>query len=65
MDTDKVKAITISGDTFFQSLFNYGSLILLTEGDEENQWDISLHYLNDPASLKDEVVRVINLDEDE
>lgn len=37
IDTDKVKTITVNANSFLQSLFNYGSINILSEGDEENQ----------------------------
>ena len=65
IDTDKVKAITVNATSFWQSLSNYGSLIFLSEGDEEDYGDIVLHFLKNPNFLKDEVVRVIDLSKDE
>jgi uncharacterized membrane protein YdbT with pleckstrin-like domain len=65
IDTDKIKAITVSSKSFWQSLFNYWSVVFLSEWDEEDYGDIVLHFLNDPNRLKDEVVRVINLERDD
>lgn len=65
IDTDKVKAITVSGKNFWQSLFNYGSVVFLSEGDDDDYGDIVLHFLKNPSNLKDEVVRVIDLAKDD
>lgn len=65
LDTDKIKAINVMGSSLIQSLFNYGSLIFMAEGDDEDQWDVRLNFLNNPTKLKDEVVHLINLSKDD
>lgn len=65
IDTDKIKTITVSGNSFMQSLFNYGSIIFLSEGDDDDTGDIRLNYLQRPNELKDDVVRVIELAKDD
>ena len=65
IDTDKIKTITVSGRTFIQSLFNFGTIVFLSEGDDDTRGDITLHYLRNIDDLKDEVVRIIDLASDE
>lgn len=65
IDTDKIKAITVSGKSIWQSVFNYGSVVFLSEGDDDDYGDIVLHFLKNPNALKDEVIRVIELAKDE
>lgn len=65
IDTDKIKTITVSGKNFIQSLFNFGTIIFLSEGDDNTRGDITLHYLRNVDDLKDEVVRIIELASDE
>ena len=65
IDTDKIKAITVSGKTIWQSLFNYGSVVFLSEGDDDDYGDIVLHFLQNPNALRDEVVRIIEMAKDD
>ncbi len=65
LDTDKIKTITISGKTLLQSMFNFWSIVILSEGDDDQHGDITLHFLNNPSVLKDEIVRIINLKKDD
>lgn len=65
LDTDKVKAITVSGKNMFQSIFNYWSVVFLSEGDDNDYWDITLRFLRSPNRLREEVVRIIELAKDD
>lgn len=65
LDTDKVKAITVSGKNMFQSIFNYWSVVFLSEGDDNDYGDITLRFLKSPNKLREEVVRTIELAKDD
>ncbi len=65
IDTDKIKAITVSGKSFLQSLFNYGSVVFLSEGDDDDYGDINLRFLKNPDLLREEVIRIIEMAKDD
>ena len=62
LETQKVKTISILSEWRWGSIFNYGSVIFLSEWDTING-DIKLKFITDPVNLRDEIIRLIELDE--
>ena len=56
----KVKTITIDKDWFFKSIFNIGSLKILSEWDSEGNGEIRLNYIHRLWFLKRAIMRLIN-----
>ena len=37
------------------------NLIFLSEGDRENDWEITLHYIQNPEAKKKEITRIMKI----
>ena len=60
LDTKKIRSITTEKDGFFRSLFNIGSLKILSEWDTEQKWEIQFNYIHRLWKLKKTVLNLIN-----
>ncbi|MDQ7009634.1 MAG: hypothetical protein Q9M94_05075 [Candidatus Gracilibacteria bacterium] len=52
LDIKKIRSITTEKDGFFKSLFNIGSLKILSEGDNEGKGEIRFNYIHRLGKLK-------------
>ncbi|MFA7284402.1 MAG: hypothetical protein WC004_01090 [Candidatus Absconditabacterales bacterium] len=59
IDADKIKTVTDDGAGFLQSLFNYGGITFLSEGDQAGGGDIRLYYVQDVNTTKNIVRNLI------
>jgi len=60
LDTEKIKTINISSQWRLSSIFNYGMVVFLAEGDRENG-DITLKFISKPVVLRDRIYKIIDL----
>lgn len=51
LDTVKVKSISIQKNSIIQSIFNDGSIVFMSDG-EDKLWEIIVDYIHDPESNK-------------
>lgn len=60
IDADKIKTVSVSNTSgLFKSIFNYGDLIFLSEGDQAGGWDIHLNFVHDVNHTKNKVRSLI------
>lgn len=64
VEVDKIKTVTVRKDTFMKSLFNYWSIVILTEWDDSWTWEINFHYIDDPDNIKTKIFDIINSKDD-
>jgi len=62
LDTSKIKTINIASDGLLCSIFNFGSIVFLAEGDRD-YGDIKLNYISSPVHLRDRILKLMELDE--
>lgn len=60
LDTSKIKTINIDMDWLLCSIFNYGSIVILAEGDRL-QGDIKLNYIGNPVHFRDRLLALVDL----
>ena len=58
IDTEKIKTINKIPQWFIGSVFDFGNLLFLSEGDMET-WDISLNYVQNPEATYKAVRTII------
>lgn len=62
IETEKIKTVKVSKHGLWKSLFNYGSLIVITEGDDSGT-DIELYYVTDPDRTASKVSHIIDIND--
>ena len=63
MDITKIRSITTEKDGFFKSLFNIGSLRILSEWDNEHKWEVRFNYIHKLWKLKTSILTLIKQNE--
>lgn len=58
IDTEKIKTINKIPQWFFGSVFNFASIVFLSEWDMDT-WDISLNFVEQPEHTYKEVRKII------
>ena len=58
VDLDKVKTVSIKKHGPLRSIFNYGSILFLSEGDEETG-EIHLTYVSRPEKVKAQISQIV------
>lgn len=58
--TNKIKTISIDKKWIIKSLFNYWTLVFLSEWDEKWKWDITLMYVQNPDKVRAKIKKVID-----
>jgi len=61
LDVDKIKTITVEKQGFLRSLFNFGSIVFLAEGDMDWRGSGMLNYIHAPERLKDKIKKIIQI----
>lgn len=59
LDTDKIKSMRVDLHGLLWSIFNYWSIVFLSEGDSESLWEIRLNYMSDPNKLREKIEVII------
>lgn len=59
MNADKIKTMNTKYSGLFGSFFNYWDIIILTEWDKENNWEMRMDYIWNPTKTVKEVQKVI------
>jgi len=59
IDTEKIKTITVSKNWLFRSIFNFWNIVVLSEWDEQWQWEINFSFVDDPDNLKMKILDII------
>ena len=52
LDTSKIKSICVYKRKFLTSIFNNGSLVFMSDGDDNNLGEISIDFIYDPEHKK-------------
>lgn len=55
-----IKTISIQKNTFRYNVFDNGDLIFLSEGNNADKWEITLHYIHDPENKKKLITLIMN-----
>lgn len=61
--TNKIKTISIDKKWIIKSIFNYWTLVFLSEWDEKWKWDITLMYVQNPDEVRKRIKQVIDFAE--
>ena len=59
MDLHKFRSITTEKKWFIRSVFNFGSLIVLSEWDSNHNWEIRFNYIHRLGALKEAILKLI------
>ncbi len=59
VDVEKIKTITVNKNGLLRSLFNFWSILILTEGAENGEWEINFAFVDDPDTVKFKVYEII------
>lgn len=59
LDAIKIKSISVKRKNSFNSIFNNGMMIFMSDGDEK-MWEISITYIHNPEYHKNIVVNIID-----
>jgi len=59
LDSKKIRSISTKKNWFFRSLFNIGSLIILSEWDSWNHWEVQFNYIHRLWKLKKGILELI------
>lgn len=54
-----IKTITVEKNSFWYNVCNNGDLIFLSEGDQADQWEITLHYIYNPEHQKKLITHIM------
>lgn len=55
-----IKTISIQKNSLRYNIFDNGDLIFLSEGNNTDRGEITLHYISDPESKKKAISRIMN-----
>jgi type III secretory pathway component EscS len=55
LEPNKIKTIDFKSTGIINSLFNFGDIIILLEGDELWQWEIRIDYIYHPEGIKEKI----------
>jgi len=61
IETIKIKSVVVSENSLLESLFNYGALTILSEGDEADAGDITLHFIHRAPQMKEQIMHLIDI----
>lgn len=64
LDTEKIKTIDFLSSGFISSIFNFGKIVILLEGDETGKWEIVIDFIHNPESIKEWIKRITNIQVD-
>ena len=59
IDVEKIKTITVNKNWILRSIFNFWSIVILTEWDEQWSWEINFSFIDDPDNVKFKVLEII------
>ena len=62
MNSDKIKTINTKYTSFFGSFFNFGDIIVLSEWDQQNNWEMIFDYIGHPKETVKEMQKVLDND---
>ena len=62
MNAEKIKTINATHPGFFGSFMNYGNIIVLTEGDQEGNGQMTMDYVGDPMGTVKEIQKILRED---
>lgn len=57
--SEKIKTISIRKWGIMQSVFNFGTLIFLSEWDEQWRWDIEIYFVHKPEEKKERIRNIL------
>lgn len=60
MNSQKIKTINTKYKWLLNSLFNYWDIIVLSEWDKENNWEMSMDYVWAPVKTVEQINKVVN-----
>lgn len=60
LDATKVKSISVHKKHVFKSIFNNGVILFLSDGDDNNLWEINIDYIHNPEVHKETINSIMN-----
>ena len=60
VESQKIKTVTVNKNGIFNSLFNVGDIIILSEGDKSGNWDIELEFIHNPDKVAQQMKEIFN-----
>lgn len=60
IDAEKIKTITVNKSGIIRSIFNFWNIIILTEWDEQWEWEINFKFVDDPDNVKFRISEIID-----
>lgn len=60
VDVEKIKTVTVKKEWLLRSIFNFWNIVILTEWDEQWQWEINFSFIDNPDVVKQEIFDIIN-----
>lgn len=63
LDVEKIKTISVDKKWILKSLFNYWTIIFLSEWDESWKGDIVLEYVHDPEKVRERIMEIMELED--
>lgn len=59
---DKIKSIQANKKGLIRSIFDFGEVIILTEGDEVGRGEIRLKFIPKPDTIRKKIVKIMNIE---
>ncbi|EKE29748.1 MAG: hypothetical protein ACD_2C00107G0008 [uncultured bacterium (gcode 4)] len=59
INSEKIKTITSSFGNFIGSIFNFWEIVVMTEWDEANMWEMHLYYISHPTETVHEINTIL------
>ena len=60
LEPSKIKTIDFTSKWIINSIFNFGDIIILLEGDELGQWEIRIDFIANPEDVKEKIKDLTN-----
>lgn len=60
LDATKIKSISVQKKRVFKSIFNNGTILFMSDGDDNNLGEINIDYIYDPEAHKTAINKIIN-----
>ena len=60
LDATKIKSISIYKRSTIKSIFNNGVIVFMSDGDDNNLWEIQIDYIYNPEEHKNNINRILD-----
>lgn len=59
LDATKIKSISVYKKSIIKSIFNNGIIVFMSDGDDNNLWEIHIDYIYNPEKHKDIINQIL------